>query len=186
MLRRDLAHLKIGAGGDVAKRPAQPLGEVGHAGKLPVFQNAVRNPQPAHVGILRRGDVKQSVIAPAEIIGRRRRRVVERLLLQPRIGVERMFLALELFLVGELFARGCDLVLRLDMRGFRSDRLRIRLAGIAATEAASDPADLQPGGKAFEVALLLIGKVDGERINFHGRRSSCGHDRWFNGIATTA
>ena len=51
--------------------------------------------KPAHVGILRRRDVEQAVIAPAEIVRRVRRRVVERLLLQPRIGIERMLLALE-------------------------------------------------------------------------------------------
>src|SRR5258705_4138580 len=78
-----------------------------------------------------------------------------------------MFLALEFFLVGKLLARRDDLVLRLDVRGIRSGRLGVCLSGIAATEAASDPADLQAGGKAFEVAFLLIGKVDGERIDFH-------------------
>ena len=134
--------------------------------------------KPAHVGILRRRDIEQAVIAPAEIVRRVRRRIVERLLLQPRIGIERMLLALELFLVDELLAGGCDLVLRLDVRGLRPARLGIRLAG-AAAEAAPYPADLQAGGKAFEVALLLVGKVDCERFDLHGaRRSSCGHEGW--------
>ena len=130
VLRRNLAHLQIGAGGDVAERPAQPLGEIGHAGELPVLQDAVRNPQPAHVGVLRRRDIKQAVIAPAKIIRRRRRRVVERLLLQPRIGIERMLLALEFFLVDEFLARRDDLVLRLDMRGIRSARLGVGLGRV--------------------------------------------------------
>jgi hypothetical protein len=78
-----------------------------------------------------------------------------------------MFLALEFFLVGELLARRDHLVLRLDMRGIRSGRFGVRLAGIAATEAAADPADLQAGGKAFEIAFLLVGKVDGETFDFH-------------------
>src|SRR5437879_1963497 len=86
-----------------------------------------------------------------------------------------MLLALEFFRVGELLAGGCDLVLRLDMRGIRSGRFGIRLAG---AEAAPDPADLQAGGKAFEVAFLLVGKVDYERFDFHARRNSCGHDWW--------
>ena len=77
-----------------------------------------------------------------------------------------MLLALEFFLVGEFLADGDDLVLRLDVRGVRSARLGIGFAGGGAAEAAPDPADLQAGGKAFEVALLLVGKVDGERFRF--------------------
>ena len=75
ILRRNFAHLQIGAGGDVGERPAQGLGEIGQPRKLPVLQDAVRNPQPAHVGILRRRDIEQAVIAPAEIVRRRRRRI---------------------------------------------------------------------------------------------------------------
>jgi hypothetical protein len=163
----------------VAERPAQPLGEIGHAGELPVLHDAVRDPQPAHVGILRRRHIEQAVIAPAKIIRRARRRVVKRLLFQPRIRIERMLLALELLLIGQFLARSRDLVLRFDMRGIRSGRLSIRFPGAAAAEAAPDAADLQSGSKAFEIALLLVGKVDCERFDFHGaRRSSCGHDRW--------
>jgi len=97
---------------------------------------------------------------------------------QPRIGIERMLLTFELFLVGELLARCRDLVLRLDVRGIRPARLGIRLAAVNAAEAAPHPADLQAGGKAFEVAFLLVGKVDGERFDLHARRSSCGHEGW--------
>src|SRR5258705_8877221 len=90
-----------------------------------------------------------------------------------------MFLALEFFLIGEFLARGDDLVLRLDMGGFRSGRLGIRLTRAAAAKTASDPADLQSRGKAFEVAFLLVGKVDCKSLDFHDvRRSSCGHERW--------
>jgi hypothetical protein len=90
-----------------------------------------------------------------------------------------MLLALEFFLVGELLAGGRDLVLRLDMRGIRPGRLNIRLCGASAAEAAPHPADLQARGKAFEVALLLVGKVDCKRFDLHGaRRSSCGHAWW--------
>src|SRR5258708_39684059 len=72
--------------------------------------------------------------------------------------------------------------LRLDVRSIGPSRFGIRFAGVSATEAAPGLADLQTGGKAFEVALLLAGKVDRERIDFHGaRRSSCGHDRGVNG-----
>ena len=169
--------MQIRARGDVAIRPAQPLGEIGQARKLPMRHDPVRDPQPAHVGILRRRDIEQAVIAPAKIIRRARRRVVERLLLQPRIGIERMLLAFELLRIGELLA-GCDEpVLRLEMRGIRSGRLCTRLAAIAAAEATSNPADLQAAGKAFEIALLIVGKIYCQGLDFHGgRRSSCGHD----------
>ena len=166
VLRRDLPHLQIGARGDVAERAAQRLDQIGKPRKLPMLHDAVGNAQPAHVGILRRSDIEQAVIAPAEIVRRRRPRIDQRLLFQPRIGIERMLLALPLFLIDELFAGRGDLVLRLDVRRLRSARLGIRLARTAA-EAAPDPADLQAGGEAFEVALLLVGKVDCERFHFH-------------------
>ena len=95
----------------------QSVGEIGEAGQLPVLHDAVRNAQPAHVGVLRRRDIEHAVIAPAEIVRRLRRRVVERLLPQSRIGIERMLVALELLLVGELLAGCDDLVLRLDVDG---------------------------------------------------------------------
>ena len=116
--------------------------------------------KPAHVGILRRRDIEQAVIAPAEIIRRVRRRVVERLLLQPRIGIERMLLALEFSWSASFLPEAVTLSCALICAASGPARLGIRLAGVTAAEAAPDPADLQPGGKAFEVALLLVGKVD--------------------------
>src|SRR5882724_6517593 len=138
MLGRNFAHLQIRPRRDVAERPAQTLGEISHSRKLPMLHDAVRDPQPAHVGILRRRDVEQAVIAPAEIVGGRWRRIVERLLLQPRIGIERMLLALELLLIDKLLARRGDPILRLDVRSLRSAWLDIRLARIPAAEAATD------------------------------------------------
>ena len=104
-------------------RPAAALGEIGDARELPVLQNAVRNAQPAHVGVLRGRDVKQAVVAPAEIVRGLRRLVRLGLLLQPVVGIERMLLALELLLLGELAARGRDPVLRLEMDRVGSGRL---------------------------------------------------------------
>jgi hypothetical protein len=124
-----------------------------------MFEDAIRNPQPAHVGILCRCDVKQAVIAPAEIIRRRRRRIGERLPFQPRIGVERMLLAFEFLLVHQLFAGRDDPVLRCDVRRVRSAWLCVGFAS-AAAEAAPHPADLQARGKPFEIAFLFVGKVD--------------------------
>src|ERR1700692_3888402 len=90
-----------------------------------------------------------------------------------------MLFALVLFLIGEFLARCRDLVLRRDMHSLRSGRLRICLAGIAATETTADPADLQAGGETFEVAFLLVGKVDSKRFDFHdGDEAPAGHARW--------
>src|ERR1700688_4157421 len=107
-----------------------------------MLQDAVGYPQPAHVGILRRCGIKQAVIAPAKIVGRRRRRVIERLFLQPDISVERMLLAFEFFLIDKLLARRDDPVLRLDVRGIGSRRFRAGLARSGATEATPDARDL--------------------------------------------
>ncbi len=79
-----------------------------------------------------------------------------------------MFVALDLLLVVQLPAGRDDLVLRLDVHGVGANRLGSALAG-AAAKTATDPADLQTGGKTFEVTFLLVGEVDCERIDFHGR-----------------
>ena len=100
VLRLDLADLDVGAGGDVGVAAAVGLGEIGEAGELPVLEDAVRDPQAAHVRALRRRHVEQAVVAPAEIVRGLRRFVLLRLFLQPAIGVERMLLALEFLLVG--------------------------------------------------------------------------------------
>jgi hypothetical protein len=46
------------------------------------------------------------------------------------------------------------------MRCVRSGRLGVGFAGANTTQTAPDLADLQARGKSFEVAFLLIGKVD--------------------------
>ena len=48
VFRLDLAHLQIGARGDVRVAAAVALGEIGNAGKLRGLENAVRHAQPAH------------------------------------------------------------------------------------------------------------------------------------------
>src|SRR4029077_18641676 len=104
----------------------------------------------------------------AKIVGGRRRRIGQRLLLQSRIGIERMLFTLEFFLVGKFFAGREKPVLRLEMCSVRSDGLRLGLAGGGATQATADLADLETGSKTFEVAFLLVGKFDGESVNLHG------------------
>ena len=87
-----------------------------------------------------------------------------------------MLVALEFLLVDKPLARRCDLVLRLDMRRLGTIRLGIDITSTTATKLSSDPADLQPRRKTFEVALLLVGEINWERIDLHGaRRSSAGH-----------
>ena len=112
VLRLDLADLQIGARGDVRIAAAVALGEIGQARQLPVLEDAVRHAQPAHVGVLRRRDIEQPVVFPAEGVGGLREFVARGLLLEPRIGVERVLLALDLLLLVELAAGGDGAVLR--------------------------------------------------------------------------
>ena len=138
--------------------------EIGNRGELPVLENAVRDAQAAHEGILRRRDVKQPVIAPAEIVRRRRRHVVARLLLEARVGVERMLLALELLGIGQLLAVADNLVLGLQRGGVRTDRFGIGCGGRRSRpggkpDAAADAPDLEARHEAFEVTLLLVAEI---------------------------
>src|SRR6185312_10463114 len=95
------------------------LGKIGDARKLPMFQDAVVDAQPAHIRVLRRRDVKETVIAPAEIIGGFRKFVFRGLLFQPSVSIEWMLLALEFFLIGKFSARRRHFILRDEMRGIR-------------------------------------------------------------------
>ena len=124
VLGLDLADLQIGAGGDVGVAAAVALGEVGDAGELPMREDAVRHPQPAHVGVLVRRHVEQAEEAPAEIVGRLGIFVVRGLRLQPLVAVEGVLLALEFLLLGELAAGLEDAVLRPQMLGIGPGRLR--------------------------------------------------------------
>ena len=160
----DLADLQIGARGDMRVAAAIALGEVGKPGELPVLEDAVRDAQAAHVGILVRRDIEQAEKPPAEIVRRLRRLVVARLLLEPLVAVEGMLLALELFLIGELFAgsetRSCAL-----SRGIRSGRLGRRSrahlpAGTPATLFAAF-AICTPDDKALQIAFLFGAEIAG-------------------------
>ena len=117
VLGLDLAHLEIGAGGDVGVAAAVALGEIGNAGELPVREDAVRHPQPAHVGVLVWRDVEQAEETPAEIVGRLGIFVVRRLRLEPFVAVEWVQFALEFLLFGELAAGFEDAILRVQVRG---------------------------------------------------------------------
>src|SRR3984957_9033157 len=137
-----------------------------------MLENAIRNPQAAHVGILRRRDIEDAVITPAEIVGWTGRRVVPRLLLQALIGIEGMLFALEFFLVGELLAGGQNLVLRLDMRGVRSGRFGVGVAATRDAQVAADARDLEARHEAFQISLLLIAEIGGHGcFEFHDARA---------------
>ena len=158
VLRRDLADLDVGAGGDVGVAAAVLLGEIGEARELPVLEDAVRNPQAAHVRALRRRDVEQAVVAPAEIVRRLRRFVLLGLLLQPAIGVERMLLALELLLLVELAAGFDGAVLRANMIGIGARRFGGTGRAAAGTRR---PCHLQAGGEALQVSFLFWSEIAG-------------------------
>ena len=123
IVRFDFANLDVGARGDMRIAAAVALGEIGDARKLRGLQDAVRQPQPAHVGILVRRDVEQAEVAPAEIVGRLGILVFCGVRLEPLVGVERMFVALEFLRVGQLAACGEHAILRLARSGIRTDWL---------------------------------------------------------------
>ena len=110
--RRDLAHLDVGARRHMGVAAAVALGEIGHAGELRMRQDAVGDAQPHHVALLRRRDVEQAEIAPAEIVVGLGKRAGLGLRPEAGIGVEGMFGALPLFLVRQLAAPGDGRILR--------------------------------------------------------------------------
>ena len=118
-----LADLQIGARGDMGVAAAIALGEVGDAGELRRFEDAVRDTQAAHIRILVRRYIEQAEEPPAEIVGRLRIFVARAELLEALVAVEGMLLALELFLIGKLLAGGEHAVLRFEGRGVGSRRL---------------------------------------------------------------
>src|SRR5580658_9370769 len=83
------------------------LGEIADARELPMRKNAVRDAQPAHIGFLRRRAVEQAEKAPAEIVVGFRRLILDGLVLQLLVTVERVKLALEFFRIRHL-AAGLD------------------------------------------------------------------------------
>ena len=174
ILRLDLAHLQIGAGGDVGIAAGTGIGEVAEAGELPVLEDAVRNAQPAHIGRLGRRAVEQAEEAPAEIVVGLGRLVAGRLGFELLVAVEGMQLALELLLVGELAAALDDAILGGDVRsvGAGDDRRRRRGGCGRPWKPARRLGDLQAGHEAFEIPLLF-----GFEITGHGVLATTGSRR---------
>ena len=156
VLRRDLAHLQIGAGGDVGIGAAQRLGEIGDARELPGLQNAVGDAQAAHIAVLRRGHVEQTVIAPAEIVFRLGVDAGIGLILEAGIGIEGMLGCLPLLLIDELAAGRDGFRLRFQMLPVRAGGRRAA-AGRAAkrSQPARRAGRLHAAHEAFEIALLV-------------------------------
>ena len=139
--------------------------------------------QPAHVGILCRRDVEQTIVTPSEVIGSRWRRILKRLLLQPRISVEGMLLALEPFLVGKFLTRGDGVVLRLDVCGVGPGRFGAAVA-VARAKATTETVDLQAAREPFQISLLLIGEVGRDSFDFHSGDEAPAATLWLNGDVT--
>src|SRR5690606_29268276 len=132
--------------------------------------------QPAHVAVLRRRDVEQPIVAPAEIVRRLRIFAGLRLRLQPRIGIERMLLPLPRLLIGELLALGLDGVLRLEMRAIGPHRLARRSSASRAErlQPVRRASCLDARDKALEIALLLDGEFRAHCRSLAHAASACG------------
>ena len=148
----DLADLQVGARGDVGIAAAQVVGDVGHAAELVRVQDAAGNAQPAHEGVLRRGDIEQAVELGQEDVGSlgetcrsaaKRGDLVE--------AVERMLLALGLLLRRPACRRprACGPARRDAGRRVRGRR------STARRQAEDGAARLDAGHEALEVFLLL-------------------------------
>src|SRR5581483_4064328 len=103
--------------------------------------------QPAHIGVLGRRYVEQPIELPAEGIGGLWIFVVGGLLLEPAIGIERMLLALELLLFGELAPGFDEAVLRAQVLGVRTGGLGRRWCAAKAARVARNS---ETGCEAFE------------------------------------
>ena len=159
----DLAHLQVGARRHMRIAVAIALGDVGDARQLPVRENAVRDAQAAHVGVLRRRHVEQPVEAPAEIVDALGILPLGALGLEPRVGIEGMLVALGLLFRRELLALRLEARHGRQMLGVRTGRLRRRTAADSRQrlQAGRRARGLHPRHEALEVALLLVGEILG-------------------------
>ena len=116
--------------------------------------------------------------APAEVIGRLGIGPRFGLRLQPIIGIERMLLALELLLIGELFPLGLESAHRLEVRGVRPDgfdRGRGKVRRRAGRRHARD--------EAFEISTLLRGEIAVHALRLSARAAGQKTKRSPNGQA---
>src|SRR5215471_4247215 len=158
VVRVDLTDLDIGACGHMSVAAAVALGEIGQAGKFSIFDNAVRDPQSAHIGVLVRRDIEQAAIAPAEIVGWLGIFTPDGVLLQPLVSVERMLFAFKSLLIGKVAASCENAVLRLERGGVGPYGLRgldegARHRGLSRASRRSS--NLHAGEQPFEIPFLF-------------------------------
>ena len=167
----DLADLKVRPRGDVSISPAETVGEVGDTPELPGRDDPGRQPEPAHVGILRGGDVEEAVELREEDVRAFREDGAIGAVPDLAPDFERVLLTLGLLLRAERLPLGQGPVLRpaVDRVGAVGDRLgrgdldgrgRGRAVGEERPRegrAASGRAgEVDARDEPFEVALLLL------------------------------
>ncbi len=172
--RRDFPDLQIGAGGYVGISAAEFFGESGYSRELPMRQNAIGDAQPAHVTVLRRRDIEETVKPPTEIIGRLRKFVARGLAAQLVIRIKGMLFALPLFLIDEFLAGLDRFVLGQEMRriGTHWAWLRHGLWRVAGSQKFIASPRLDAGNETFEIALLFGSEIAGHRKVSRGMRDS--------------
>ena len=161
----DLANLKVRARRYVGVAPAVRLGEVRHAAKLPRIDDAARKAKPAHIAILRRGDVEHAQRLHQEHVRALGKLAGFRTALHLIPQIERILLALGGLFLGQFLSGVGDPILRLEMNRFRpgwqrrlgARRLALGLGLIARTGIRT--VQSRADRKASEVLLLLFGKV---------------------------
>src|SRR5690349_12960014 len=143
----------------------EPFGNRGNGGELPLLEDAVGDAQAAHVAVLRRCNMEETVIAPAEIVVRFRLGAANGIRPKTGISVEWILGRLPLFLVGELAAGSSQALLGGDPGGVGTGRFP-PLGRLGAGQGADCRRSRR---ESFQPALLL-------RREFlaHGRLYSAG------------
>ncbi len=159
-LGRDLPNLKVAARRHMGISAAVAVGQVRDRRELPLFEDAVMDPQAAHVAVLGGTHVEQPMVAPAEIVFRLRPRAGQRHTLQAFVGLERVLAPLPLLLLDELLASRDLPVLRLLLLGIGSCRLA-RKTGRSSTDRLHRA---ESRGKAFEPVLLVRVEIHTHRV----------------------
>jgi hypothetical protein len=149
--RADLADLHVGARRHIRIAAAPALGDVGDAAELHRGEDAVRHPQAAHEGVLRRRHVEEAVELVAEDIDPLREARCGDVLAQHVPEVERMALPFRQLLGRELAAGGEHAILRQPMNVGGQRRRRQRGWGHTPRNQATE--------ETFEILLLLFGKT---------------------------
>ena len=165
IVRFDFADLNVGARRDVRVAAAVTLGEVGKTGELRRLEDAVRDPQSAHIRVLVRRDVKQTEKTPAEIVRRLWIFALFSVLLQPLVRVEWMLLALEFFLIGKFAAGAKPAGSAPSVRPRPAQRVRLPQRRLRRRRSTGDAlgrlGNLHAGDEPFQVAFLFGVEVAG-------------------------